>query len=50
MRPIVIPETHNYIAVFLSLACNLKCSYCINRFEEFTYEKGRLSGETGSGD
>lgn len=44
MKPIVIPETHNYIAVFLSLACNLKCSYCINRFEEFNYEKGRLTG------
>jgi MoaA/NifB/PqqE/SkfB family radical SAM enzyme len=45
MKPIIIPATHNYIAVFLSLACNLKCSYCINRFEEFTYEKGHLSGE-----
>jgi len=45
MKPIVIPESHNYIAVFLSLACNLKCSYCINRFEDFTYEKGHLTGE-----
>jgi hypothetical protein len=45
MQPIVIPETHNYIAVFLSLACNLKCSYCINRFEELQYEKGHLSGD-----
>jgi organic radical activating enzyme len=23
-------EDHNYVAFFLSLACNLKCSYCIN--------------------
>ena len=45
MKPIFIPATHNYIAVFLSLACNLKCSYCINRFEEFAYEKGHLTGE-----
>lgn len=45
MQPIVIPETHNYIAVFMSLACNLKCSYCINRFDEFNYAKGHLSGD-----
>ena len=31
-RPIPIPESHNYIAFFLTLACNLRCSYCINRF------------------
>lgn len=45
MRPIVIPESHNYIAVFLTLACNLRCSYCINRFDEFSHEKGHLTGE-----
>lgn len=45
MKPIIIPETHNYIAVFLSLSCNLTCSYCINRFEEFKYEKGHLTGD-----
>lgn len=33
MNPIVIPLTHNYMAVFLTFACNLKCSYCINHFE-----------------
>lgn len=27
---ITLPEHYNYIAVFLSLSCNLKCSYCIN--------------------
>lgn len=30
--PLEIPLTYNYIAVFLTLACNLRCSYCINRF------------------
>lgn len=45
MRPIVIPESHNYIAVFLTLACNLRCSYCINRFETGHLESNRLSGE-----
>ena len=29
---IVLPERYNYIAVFVTLACNLRCSYCINWF------------------
>ena len=45
MKQIHIPESHNYIAVFLTLACNLKCSYCINKFETGHLEKDRLSGE-----
>ena len=44
-KPIIIPEHYNYIAVFLSLACNLTCSYCINRFGEVGSSKGHLSGE-----
>ncbi len=44
MNPIVIPENHNYIAVFLTLACNLKCSYCINNFGETGPATERLSG------
>lgn len=27
-----IPERWNYVAAFLTFACNLDCSYCINRF------------------
>lgn len=27
---IEIPEHYNYVGVFLTLSCNLKCSYCIN--------------------
>lgn len=30
MNPIVIPPEYNYIGVFLTLSCPLKCSYCIN--------------------
>lgn len=30
MKEINIPESYNYIGVFLSLSCNLSCSYCIN--------------------
>lgn len=33
MKQIIIPETYNYIAVFLTFACDLKCSFCINNFE-----------------
>lgn len=30
MNMIKLKEHHNYIAFFLSLGCNLSCSYCIN--------------------
>lgn len=43
-KDIVIPETHNYIAVFLTLACDLKCSYCINNFGPERTGAGHLSG------
>ncbi len=32
LKPIQVPRCYNYIAVFLTLACNLRCSYCINNF------------------
>ena len=45
MKPIIIPHTYNYIATFLSLACNLRCSYCINYFEKGNFSKKRISGK-----
>lgn len=45
MKEIIVPETYNYIAVFLTLACNLKCSYCINRFEEGNFNNKHISGD-----
>jgi hypothetical protein len=30
MNKVTIPETYQYIGVFLTLSCNLSCSYCIN--------------------
>lgn len=30
MKSIKIPEEYNYSEAFLTLGCNLKCSYCIN--------------------
>ena len=33
MREVGIPGDYNYIAVFLTLGCNLSCSFCINNYE-----------------
>jgi sulfatase maturation enzyme AslB (radical SAM superfamily) len=30
LSKIILPPSYNYIGVFLTLACNLSCSYCIN--------------------
>jgi hypothetical protein len=30
LRPVALPEDCNYVAAFLTLGCNLTCSYCIN--------------------
>lgn len=45
LKPIQIPEHYNYIAAFLTLACNLKCSYCINHYGADGPAKKRLTGE-----
>lgn len=42
LQPIWFREHHNYIAFFLTLACNLKCPYCINLHGGGSrYSKGR---------
>jgi organic radical activating enzyme len=45
MKDITIPNSYNYIAVFLTLSCNYSCSYCINYFEEGKFNKKHISGE-----
>ena len=30
MKDVLIPSTYRYVGVFLTLSCNLSCSYCIN--------------------
>ncbi|MBI5561542.1 MAG: radical SAM protein [Deltaproteobacteria bacterium] len=45
LKPIPLPPHYNYAAFFLTLACNLTCSYCINRFGEAGFARKRLSGE-----
>lgn len=37
-----LPETTNYVAVFITLACNLDCSYCINLHEDFSHGRRRI--------
>ena len=37
-----LPERYNYIGVFLTLACTLRCDYCLNRFGAPPASTGRL--------
>ena len=39
---LAVPERYNYIATFLTLACNLDCSYCINLHEDHSQGRGRI--------
>jgi len=43
MNKIELPEHYNYIAVFLSLGCNLSCSYCINHTVGLNQQRKHLS-------
>ncbi|MCU0666181.1 MAG: radical SAM protein [Candidatus Omnitrophica bacterium] len=45
LKPIKIPDSYNYIGVFLTFACNLKCSYCINNFEGNLKKRKMISGK-----
>lgn len=42
---LIVPASYNYIGVFLSFACNLKCSYCINNFEQDIIKRRNIQGE-----
>jgi len=44
MKPLVMPAGHNYIGVFLTFACNYRCAYCINRFEEKLISRKTMPG------
>jgi len=45
MKPIQIPENYNYMGAFLTFSCNLKCSYCINHFEQKLIKRRNISGK-----
>lgn len=44
MSSVRIPEHYNYIGAFLTLGCNLRCSFCINHYGTDGFEKKHLSG------
>lgn len=39
MEKIILPKEFNYCAVFLTLSCQLKCSYCINIMGDYDRRK-----------
>lgn len=45
MDKIILPENYNYVAAFLTLRCNMNCSYCINRQGEVQIHRDELSGK-----
>lgn len=43
LAPITLPRNYNYIGVFLTLDCNLGCSYCINRYGDLCASRPTLA-------
>ena len=41
----MLPASYNYIGAFLTLGCNLRCSYCINGFGTLSRSRRQLSAE-----
>lgn len=42
---ITLPDDYNYIAVFLTFRCQLRCHYCINKINKIQ-KTGELDGKT----
>lgn len=45
LTPITLPSSFNYIAVFLTFSCQLRCTYCINHHGGNLVKDRRMSGE-----
>jgi len=45
MNPIVVPESFNYIGVFLTFRCQLNCDYCINKHRGVPSRRIEMSGD-----
>lgn len=45
MKPIKIPSRYNYIATFLTLKCNLNCSYCLNDNSGVIRKRNEMSAD-----
>ncbi|HLT22211.1 MAG TPA: hypothetical protein VKZ84_02170 [Bacteriovoracaceae bacterium] len=48
MKKVIIPSTYRYVGVFLTLSCNLSCSYCINHLVGLKQGRKLLNGEDWS--
>lgn len=40
MKKIVLPQDYNYVSAFLTMRCNLSCSFCLNAFDKEFDRKG----------
>ncbi len=47
MKKIVLPKEYSYVSAFLTMRCNLSCSFCLNAFDKDFDRKGfeEISGE-----
>ena len=45
VNPILIPSNYNYIGVFVTFDCTLRCDYCINYFEHNITKRKTISGK-----
>ena len=47
VKKVKIPSTYKYISAFLTMRCNLNCSFCLNAFDKNFDRKsfGEISGE-----
>jgi len=48
MNEIKLPENHKYIAVLLTMGCNLDCSFCLNAFSSKHFDRkvfGEIKGD-----
>jgi len=43
LRDIIIPHRYNYVGVFLTFACNMNCSYCINHYSDLNVKYKHLT-------
>lgn len=48
LKQVTLPDNYNYIGVFLTLGCNLSCSYCINHTVGLNQRRKHLSGDQWS--